>query len=395
MRCLVSFLAAAVLTFSAGVLAQDFYKPPTKVSVSPVGVNPTGKATGGGINALLTMQGVDDSGRSAAYAARNVRYQPSTLGKIARAARGGPATFLGILAFGALLDAAGWAIDELTGQVMIPGSDGDAPPAGSAVWCTQSWGSSFTGKMCGSSPQDFIGQSTGWPGGTYTVTGYAPQSSTAGTLIVNNGSVGGMTVQVFAYQPTTHQWLGAYPAQPVPEAQVDDLVGNAIADRPDTWPAVLREPDGRPRVTPEVQAALDDYQQELERERGLVESPDTPVAEDWETQPNNMATDWPSFCGWASVVCDFIDWYRAPPADYQDIPMPETELPGPSGWVSSLGQGSCPAPHVINLNLGQQTYEWEPWCDLASRIKPLVIASAAFAALLILAGVSRRGDGNA
>lgn len=393
---LVCFLSAFALTVSAGALAQDFYKPATKVSVSPVGVTPTGKAASGGIAALLTMQGVDDSGRAAAYAARGVTYQPSTLGRIARGLRGGPGAVLGALAFGALIDGAGWVIDELTGQVLSgPPVPTTVPPGG------QYWKNTFTNNTY---PSAYAAAAAYSPNGVsihdcHVEDANGIQSCQATVDHPTWGppykvTFGVNGIRVTGTQPFPLSHPGTQPSV-IPDSQVDPLVGNAIADRPDTWPGVLREPDGRPRVTPEVQAALDDFRQELEADRGLTPTPDTPVDPDWDTQPNPTSTDWPSFCGWASVVCDFIDWYKAPPTEYQDVEMPEMELPGPSTWVSGLGQGSCPAPHVINLNLGPQVYEWDPWCDLASRIKPLVIASAAFAALLILAGVSRRGDGNA
>lgn len=397
----VVFLVALALTLSVAY-AQDpgsFYKPPTKVTTSAAGVNPTGKAAAGGISALLTMQGVDDSGRAAAYKTRGITYAPSTLGRIARAARGGPATILGALAFGALLDGAGWVIDELSGQVTTPAVGAATIPVGASYFSTSGlpgyyshFGTRELHMLCNNNNAE-VYRPTKCPGSLVFVSNqwYGTQYR----HIYKDGTQGNLVAHVQTNDSTKTN--GSYvAAAAIPQAQVDTAVGNAVADRPDTWNQVLREPDGRPRTTPEVLAALDDFRQELEAERGLTVTPDTPVDPNWEEQPNNAATDWPGFCSWASVVCDFIDWYKAPPADFDDQEMPQTELPVPVVWSSSLGQGSCPAPYTLSLTgTGPQAYEWGPWCDLASRIKPLVIASAAFAALLILAGVSRRSNGDA
>jgi len=396
LRFALVFLAAFALTLSVAFAQDSFYKPPTKVTTSAVGTNPTGKAASGGISALLTMQGVDDSGRSAAYKSRSITYSPSTLGRVARSLRGGPAALLGALAFGALIDGAGWVIDELTGQVMDGVAQPTYAPAGTSYW-------SYDGKIFPSSSA----------AGAYQVGRFSPSTGAYYAGLINCGAPqvnGNIVCQIsigFSYpgfnnynithvannSPGSNVNYSFPPSQPqaVPDSQVDDLVGNAISDRPDTWNQALRQPDGRPRVTPEVQAALDDYQQELEQQNGLTPSPDTPPVEDWETQPNDTATDWPGFCAWASTVCEFIDWYRAPADEGQDVELPVTEIPVvQSTWTSGLGSGSCPASSSISLSVWQGSISYQPVCDLASYIRPLVILSALLIGAFIISGGIRQ-----
>ena len=384
LRNLFFVLAAAALTGAAGLAFAQSAPLPVPVNISPVGPAP------GGLNTMATFDARGVGGASnAGYYSRPVLVSNNTLGGLAR---GLLRRSVPVAAMLALVEAAGWAIDELTGQVMIPGSDGDAPPAGSAVWCTTSWGASFSGTMCGPSAESFIGMSPGWPGGTYTVTGYAPQSSTAGTLIVNNGAVGGMTVQVFAYQPNTHQWLGAYPAQPVPDADL----GALVRDNPHVWNDALRNPDGSVNRNPDVM-------QEAERLRDALLNPDpvtNPVPDpdaEWDTgyqggepQASPTALEFPNFCSWASVVCELADWLRLD-SEGED-PDPEVPVIEPDtsvSWSSGFGGGSCPAPVSVEVMGADVDFSYQPLCDLAIYIKPIVLAAAALMAVLIIGGFRR------
>lgn len=401
---LVCFLLAAALTLGVA-LAQEppsFYKPATSVSTSAINSRATGASPAGGIAALLTMKGVDDSGRAAAYKTRGINYAPSTLGKLGRTLGrvGGPLAV--VAAMSAIVDAAGWFIDEVSGQVLVSAPVSTSIPPGGYYW------------------QDSV-QAKTHPTATAAAqfmlsAGYSPSFDTVeaapvgcGVENVNTGYVDCRARLCKSWAPsqciepgltryrnngsTAYTTTGPAPASP--PAVADEAIGNALANHPNAWPDLLSQPNGMPRPTPEVAQALADYKNELEQAAGVT--PTTPPAPDpnFETSENTASTEWPGFCSWATKVCDFIDWYRTEPPEPDDIDMPEVQLPGVSPWTSSLGAGSCPAPFQLDLNTGGQSYEWDPWCDLALRIKPLVIASAAFAALLILAGVSRRSNGDA
>lgn len=61
-----------------------------------------------------------------------------------------------------------------------------------------------------------------------------------------------------------------------------------------------------------------------------------------------------------------------------------------AGWES--GAATCPAPvtrQVAGLTLEMQ---WQPFCDLATGIRPVILALAWVAAAMMVIGVARRGD---
>jgi len=100
------------------------------------------------------------------------------------------------------------------------------------------------------------------------------------------------------------------------------------------------------------------------------------------------AIEFPVFCEWAGVVCDFIDWVQEP-WDAEDTPVPFEDIAQPSGFTMS-GAEYCPAPVVITL-MGEQSmsYSYQPACDFMNMIRPFVLAIASFAAAFILLGAGR------
>lgn len=101
------------------------------------------------------------------------------------------------------------------------------------------------------------------------------------------------------------------------------------------------------------------------------------------------AGDWPGFCDWATVVCDFITWMREPftPPEV-DWPLIEDQDFEEDYEFSLVAE--CPEPYTINLVLfGPITFSWQPFCTLAGYIKPLVLISAYIFAAFIALGISR------
>lgn len=386
-RRVVVVLAVAALIGAAGLaFAQAL---PVPVNIQPVGPAP------GGLSTMVTFDARGVGGASnAGYYTRPVLVSNNTLGGLAR---GLLRRSVPVLAMTALIEAAGWAIDELTGQVIIPGSDGNAPPAGSAVWCTSSWGSNYGGKMCGPSPQSFIGMSPGWPGGTSIVTGYAPQTSTVGTLqaAVNGQPVGGMTVQVVAYQPSVHSWINATPDQPVPDADVGALVRN----NPHVWNDALRNADGSVNRNPDVMAEAQRLADALLNPDPVTNPAPDPVGE-WdsgyqggEPQPRVSPEPWPALCEWASVICEWLDWTQQEPVwgeDEDGLPLPVHDpLDNMPSFSPGLGAGSCPAPQEVNTVVGTISIPFDIFCGLASALYPLVLAAAYLTGAFIIVGVRR------
>ena len=101
----------------------------------------------------------------------------------------------------------------------------------------------------------------------------------------------------------------------------------------------------------------------------------------------------PPFCSWATVVCDFITWFKRDDSNKDtdvDIQTPDVKPTSTDIRFS----GSCPANVQIPFTFAGNTttvtvMDWASFCDMiATYLKPLVIALASFAAARILGGVN-------
>lgn len=108
-----------------------------------------------------------------------------------------------------------------------------------------------------------------------------------------------------------------------------------------------------------------------------------------EPSPGGTAGEWPGFCDWASVVCNFIDWFQEP-FDAPEVEWPLIEDQDYEEEFNYTLAASCPEPYTIELALFPPVqFNWQPFCDLATFIKPLVLASAAIFAAFISLGIAR------
>lgn len=124
-------------------------------------------------------------------------------------------------------------------------------------------------------------------------------------------------------------------------------------------------------------------------------------------QATDLALEFPAFCGWAPTVCEYAQTATQAIADvkaeYADKPQEntDTELEIPDPEEQSIDTdisfgGSCPATLTSQVNfMGlNQTIEFsfDPVCEIAEFIKPVVISVSAFSAVLIVAGIRTEDD---
>ncbi|MEF3074886.1 virulence factor TspB C-terminal domain-related protein [Methylobacter sp. Wu1] len=83
-----------------------------------------------------------------------------------------------------------------------------------------------------------------------------------------------------------------------------------------------------------------------------------------------------------SIGCQDISKGDAPKADT----IPTIDVPIVFNPVSWGGSGSCPAPGTINLHGSTVEISYQPYCDIASAIRPIVIALAFMSAAYIVFG---------
>lgn len=104
------------------------------------------------------------------------------------------------------------------------------------------------------------------------------------------------------------------------------------------------------------------------------------------------AGEWPGFCDWASIVCDWIGWTQEEPDAEPDLPQvidddfyQEKEI--------QFGSKTCPPDYEINIPFLNSVVAvpMQPLCDFAGIIYYMVMASAYIIAAYITIGVARNG----
>lgn len=392
---LASGFIAVLLAFAMSASAADFIPNGQPIPASIRWVNST--ATGIDTSAFAKM--------GTQTMKFPVPVSASTLGNLAKAAvrRGLPLAGWAY-AFKEIVNGAGYLINELTKQVTTPGSP-QAPLAG-GTYCVarQSWGGTSTAQRCSSDPQS----------APYPTAPAAPFANYAGAIqsggqwmaeYVRQDSQGSyyMPITFYANPPTTNVTNGN-PSTAPQEITVEQL-GQLLKNQPFILNAVLIDMDtGAPIRTPELVDALNRLRKAYEAANGLPAGVDL-VADPTSGQvptpsqaaPEEAASvsvEFPNFCSWASVVCDFIDWYKND--DVPDVPLPETELNiTPSDWSSGIGNGECPVAESVFVDgpgaRGEVSFDWTPICQGAVKLRPVLLAVCVMVGGFIIAGL-RKGS---
>lgn len=382
-RNLVLVLAAAGLTLCAGaVFAQ------AAPSVVPVNISPVGPAAGG----LQTMATYQATGAGAAngYYTRPVLVSNNTLGALGRGLlrRAAP-----VAAMMAAIEAAGWVIDELTGQVLT----GPPPPSevapGDYYW-KNTVNAAYT-FASGSASAAFIAQHYNATVVTAVLNCGATSSNGVTPCYARIQLPSGSQINVGnnQYSNLTSSPIPLTGPHSQPQAVPDAQVGQVVANNPALAAQALRNPDGSVNRNPDVMAAAQALAQEL---AAANPSPD-PTAE-WDTgyqggepQPQSQTSlDFPNFCAWASKVCELADWLRDDQTEFdQDNEVPEISPDLSVSWNSGFSGGSCPAPMVVDAMGTDVEFSYQPLCDAASYIRPIVLAGAALLCVFIIGGFRR------
>ncbi len=340
------------------------------------------------------------------YAKTTGPVSSSTLGGFARKAiRGGVYGTAVALTVEGIIDGAGWAINELKDQVTTPGTE-QAPLGEVNAYCiTDAYN---VGEFrCSPAPATLAAVAhmankiAAQPCSLHIYqAGYSTQYRCARPGAGPNEYVFVVEGQV---RKPTGGWTPKYHNDShyePPRTVTDDELGDAIRQNPQLVDSLLTDPrTGRPIMTPELQEQGDQLKQQLEQREGIPSSDPLPAPNLEDDTAKDDGSPWPSFCSWASAVCQFIDWFKT---DDQEAPAPEVpweeEAPAQveQKWSSGLGGGSCPAPSSFSVSLGGQSvspeFSYEGICQFATYMRPVIIALAAIIAGFIIAGVRGTKD---
>lgn len=402
---LLYIVGALVALYSFAMLAQDYIPRGQPIPQSVRWVN----ATATGANTSASAMWTNATGNTT-YHKVPVHLSAGTLGKLGKAAikRGLPVVGWG-MALRGIVDGAGWAIDELTQQVISsPGvPQGDLGPTAYCLTMAPS------GQLrCSSTPGQlsaFAHQTANsWLGSGYL---YSQPCHVGGFMGAGRRYNCfrpdiNQTISSVAYESEYTMPNGGWPSNftndnfsspPVPVSDAD--LGNLLKQNPQIVNAILIDPDtGAPIRTQELTDALNDLRRSLEAANGLEPGSDILPSDDYsQVQPSE--TQWPEFCGWATPVCDFITWFKddGPEPEKPEVPW---EIESPTDiqqtWSSGLGGGSCPSPHQFSVSLAGYTanpeFSYDPICGFANIMRPVVISLATILGVMMIAGFRSTKD---
>lgn len=127
------------------------------------------------------------------------------------------------------------------------------------------------------------------------------------------------------------------------------------------------------------------------QETGTTVTTETPGELPVDSGGGGASGDWPGFCDWATVVCDWLDWTREDPPPEQDLPQLIDDDFFEEKQIS-FGAKSCPEPYAISLAPFMDTtvgVSFQPLCDFAGLIYYMVMAASYIIAAYISIGVAR------
>jgi len=381
-------LAAAALTASVA-LAQAGPNP-VVVSITRVTAGSYGAS---GLQAATTVRAstLTAAANNTLFYDRAVTFSKANLAGAARSRLA--AGVASAAALSGVIIAAGWAIDYLTGQVTNTPSS--APTLCHIITRRGGTGlSSGSGpvnvNVCGPTPEAFANllrntwQDNSYAyGDPFTISGNV---LTASVYHYSNQVTPHHTTSWTLAPPVTAPAPGTYTVAPQAATAIAD---SALADVVATSPAAITEAltltNGQPNAAIEPLPATMAEVQATHRaatNNPLLSGQTEPVA----ATAANAATapsSWPDFCVFAPTFCAWFADEGSP-----DIDLPEKEIPvTASGWTSGLGAGVCPAPSTLTLSFWSGSVTYQPYCDLAALIRPLVLLSAALYAAFIIAGL--------
>lgn len=106
------------------------------------------------------------------------------------------------------------------------------------------------------------------------------------------------------------------------------------------------------------------------------------------TTPTPVA-EIPTDCEFMPTVCAFIEWVKTP---FNEEDPDLSELIADEDFEKEINFSSnatCPGPSMISTSHGDFEFSWEPGCQWAGMIKPLIIIAALVAAIFINLGTAR------
>lgn len=168
----------------------------------------------------------------------------------------------------------------------------------------------------------------------------------------------------------------------------DNPTPNATSDKPSGYYKIT---DGEKTI--EGYVTTPDTSAKTETETKTTTTTDPVTGNQTTTGTSTGSLQFPAFCTWAAIVCDWINWTKEEPNEPEE-PKPvfeEINVPLTPFSIAKFN-AQCPPDENLSLNLmGQEmsfVFPMKPFCDFFSGIKPFVIALASFWAVKLIGNAS-------
>ncbi|MDP2746605.1 virulence factor TspB C-terminal domain-related protein [Pseudomonas sp.] len=118
----------------------------------------------------------------------------------------------------------------------------------------------------------------------------------------------------------------------------------------------------------------------------------TSVSTETNTSVETPVAEIPTDCDFMPTVCSFIDWVKTP---FNEEEPDLSEFISDEDFereINFSSNASCPGPSMIATSRGTYEFSWEPACQWAGLVKPLVIIAALIAAIFINLGMARGNE---
>lgn len=168
----------------------------------------------------------------------------------------------------------------------------------------------------------------------------------------------------------------------------DNPTSNATSDKPSGYYKIT---DGEKTV--EGYVTTSDTSAKTETETKTTTTTDPVTGNQTTTGTTTGSLQFPAFCDWAGIVCDWINWTKQEPEQPEE-PKPvfeEINVPFTPFSIAKFN-AQCPPDENLSLTLMDQemsfVFPMKPFCDFFSGIKPFVIALASFWAVKLIGNAS-------
>ncbi|WP_180012302.1 virulence factor TspB C-terminal domain-related protein [Acinetobacter sp. YH16055] len=248
-----------------------------------------------------------------------------------------------------------------------------------------------------SKPNPFYSSSSSEPPSSVPVSDADLQTALKNALESNNPALAAAIAEAMKAAYTQDNSEGQPKTTNPLIAEIQDDMQNAVdgaLDNPTTSGGTAERPSGHYKIT-DGEKTIEGYvtpsdtsgQTNTDTESNTVTDPIT--GNQTTTGTSTGSIQFPAFCDWAGIVCEWIGWTKEEPEEPQIEPpvIEQIDIPFVPFSITQFN-ATCPPDQQLSLDLMGTNQSFvlpmTPFCDFFSSIKPFVIALASFFAVKLI-----------